>query len=288
MKNPTIRFIITMFIVSDIFLWYRILGVPRVTSSAMHFLNIGQGDSELLELPGPVSLMTDAGPDGSVVSEMDAVSKTRRRIDLAVVTHPQADHFNGFNYLLGRYSIGAILLNGRNDDPGVAEWVMLLRKAKEFGVAVITVTGGDRIRIGSSTVTFLSPDAGDLQSAELNDTGLVEYVKTPQFSALLTADIGFGVEKQLVTRGGIRADILKVGHHGSKYSSSPEFLSAVNPAISIIEVGKKNRYGHPASVTLKRLSEVSQNIFRTDINGRVSVIPNNGKLEVYAQNANEE
>ena len=287
MKNPTVRFILIVFALADAFLWYRIIFSSHVSTSVMHFLNIGQGDSELLELPGPVSLITDAGPDGSVVSEVDAVQGPRRRIDLAVITHPQADHFNGFNYLLGRYSIGAILINGRNDDPGVAEWYALLRKAKELDVPIITVGGGDRIHMGGTTVTFLSPDAGDLQSAELNDTGLVEYVKTPEFSALLTADTGFGVEKQLVERGSIRADILKVGHHGSKYSTSEEFLSAVKPAVSVIEVGKKNRYGHPGKETLERLSKFTKNIFRTDVNGRVSVIPKNGKLEVYAQFSKE-
>jgi competence protein ComEC len=106
----------------------------------------------------------------------------------------------------------------------------------------------------------------------------------PAFKALLTADAGFNIEDYLIKNNvNIAADILKVGHHGSKYSSSEEFLKAVNPKVAVVEVGAKNTYGHPAEEALSRIASIAAKIFRTDQNGTIEVLADSQKLKVYAE-----
>jgi competence protein ComEC len=159
-----------------------------------------------------------------------------------------------------------------------------LEKIKAQNIPLVTLAAGDRVRYTENQIDFLSPDGNWIQSGELNDTGFVELVKAPAFRALLTADTGFNIEDYLVNKNiDIRADVLKVGHHGSKYSSGDAFLAAINPKVAVIEVGENNRYGHPTQETLARLAASVAKVFRTDQNGNIEIFAENGKLKVFAE-----
>jgi competence protein ComEC len=231
--------------------------------------------------PDGMTMMTDAGPTDAVIQSLGKALPGAKYIDLALITHPQLDHFNGYNFILDHYGIGAFLYNGR-DDPGVAEWGALKQKIAEKHIPLITLAAGDRVRYGAAEVDILSPDAEFAQSAELNDTGLVERVRTPDLRALFTADIGFNIEEWLIAHvEDLRADILKVPHHGSKYASGESFLRAVDPEIAVIEVGAKNTYGQPGAATLARLaSSTRAAVFRTDQNGTVEISADGGRLKI--------
>ncbi|OGY99616.1 MAG: hypothetical protein A2945_03150 [Candidatus Liptonbacteria bacterium RIFCSPLOWO2_01_FULL_52_25] len=265
------------------FVWYQLVFGAPVNSLRMYFLDVGQGDGTLAVFPGGVKVLTDAGPDRKVVASLEKVLPPGDRyIDIATITHPQLDHFNGFNYVLDHYGVGAFITNGRSETKTVREWPEFLKKIREKNIPLITLGAGDGIRYDTNRIDFLSPNVGFLQSAELNDTGLVGLLQTPEFRALLVADIGFNVEDYLVSQGtDLRADILKVGHHGSKYSSGSEFLKTVRPKIAVIGVGERNTYGHPAKEALERLTATTQHIFRTDLNGTVEIRAENGKLKVF-------
>ncbi len=282
-KSNTLSIALVITIIAfDVFVWHRIVfGAPAKTPE-FYFLDVGQGDGELVILPGGVKILTDAGPDGKVVKSLEKIlSPQERYIDLAVITHPQLDHFNGFNELLKRYEFGAFIVNGRSGTPNVKEWPILVDEINRRHIPLITLAAGDRIKNGESEVDFLSPDATWIQSGELNDTGLVELIKTPLLRALFTADIGVNIEEYLISKGiDLRVDILKVGHHGSKYSSSARFLEKVDPKVAVIEVGK-NRYGHPTDEALKRLGDAGIKVFRTDENGTVKIIAEDKKLKVF-------
>ena len=141
------------------------------------------------------------------------------------------------------------------DDPGVAEWAALKKKIAAKHIPLITLGAGDSVHYEENEVDILSPNAEFGESAELNDTGLVEMVKTADFRALFTADIGFNIEDWLIANvKDLHADILKVPHHGSKYASGDAFLRAVDPSVAVIEVGAKNTYGQPGAATLARLA----------------------------------
>jgi competence protein ComEC len=282
--------IVVSLVVLDSFVWFTIFQThaARAAGTRDYFLDVGQGDGELIIFSENIKVMTDAGPLDRVLDSLEKVlSQNDHYIDLAIISHPQLDHFNGYNFMLDSgYRFGAFIYNGRDDGPSVTAWPQLIQKIKEKNIPLITLGAGDRIRYEKNEVDMLSPDKAFAESAELNDTGFVELVKTPEFRTLLTADIGFNVENYLVKGGfDIRADVLKVGHHGSRYSSGDAFLEAVNPKIAAVEVGAKNTYGHPGKETLARLaSSTKAKVFRTDRNGTIEVWSDKGKLKFLLYN----
>ncbi len=281
--NNTLSIIIVVLLIALTFVvWLNILS-SLMTNNIAHayFLDVGEGDSELVVFPGNIKVMTDAGPDNSVLASIEKVLPSGDDyIDIAVISHPQLDHFNGYYYLLDHYRIGAFIWNGRDDAATVTEWPALLAKIRAKNIPIVTLAAGDKISYKDNEIEMLSPDPSFAASAELNDTVLVELVKTIGFRVLLTADIGFNVEDHLMAQGkDIKADVLKIAHHGSKYASGAVFLSAVDPKIAVIEVGAKNKYGHPAKETLARIaSSTSAIVLRTDQNGTIDVSVYNGKL----------
>jgi len=278
MSTSRLGIVILVFIVlADVFVWWEIFGANGPLPGD-YFLNVGQGDSELVVLPNGTRILTDAGPDASVVREVEKIlPASDRYIDIAVITHPQADHYNGYNYLLDSVGVGAFMWNGRDDDPSVASWKTLLAKIHGEDIPMVTLARGDRITAGDAEDDILSPDSELVSSAELNDTGLVERVKAPGITTLMTADTGMNVEQFLIDhRDNVHADVLKIGHHGSKFSTSDAFLRAVNPSVAAIEVGASNTYGHPASSTHAA-------VFRTDQNGTIFIEVESQKLKVQSE-----
>lgn len=266
-------------------LWFFVLTGPRFAAPQFYFLNVGQGDSELVLLPkangGSIKLLIDGGPDAKVVEELAKVLPVGdRRIDLVLMTHPQLDHFGGFIEVLRQYEVGAFLGTGRVGT--TKAYSELMRVIRERQIPYIALRRGSRIAYGDVGVDVLSPNARDLASKELNDGCLVLRVATPVARALFTCDADENIERALAARDDIRADILKVGHHGSRFSSSASFLRAVSPKVAVIEVGK-NSYGHPTKDALARLADVDANVFRTDQSGTVKVMSDRGMLRVFTE-----
>lgn len=270
-------------IVVDLFIWKQVVYGKISGEARIYFLDVGQGDAQLIIFPGNVKILTDAGPDSKILGQLEKIPQLADKyIDLAVISHPQLDHFNGFRYLVDRYRFGAFIYNGRSDTAGVQEWPELVGKIKQNNIPLVKLGAGDAIRYSASKIDFLSPNAGLSQSAELNDTGLVELVESGKLRVLFTADIDAVTENYLAANFDIRADILKVAHHGSKYSSSAAFLKAVSPEVAIIGVGARNNYGHPTPETLKKLSALAA-VFRTDKNGMITASVNGDKLLIFAE-----
>ncbi len=276
----------------DLIFWSKMLG-GRLPRFGDYFLDVGQGDGELIIFPNGIRVMTDAGPDSKVVDSLSKVlAADDHYIDIATISHPQLDHFNGYNYMLDAgYHFGAFVYNGRDDEPPIKEWTGLLQKIRDAGIPLITLARGDRIHIIRShggkaasvgEIAFFSPNGGFLQSAELNDTAFVELAVMAGLRTLLTADAGMNVENFLLRTGAdLHADVLKVGHHGSNYSSGDAFLRVVNPKMAVIEVGARNTYGHPGKAALARLaSSTHAAIFRTDMSGTIAIFPGDGRLVV--------
>ncbi|HUX35466.1 MAG TPA: MBL fold metallo-hydrolase [Candidatus Paceibacterota bacterium] len=278
--NLIILFFILLF-AADALVWQQVAFGKNSTHPAIHFMDVGQGDSELAIFPGNVKVLTDAGPDSKITGELEKIpALADKYIDIAVITHPQLDHFGGFEYLLDRYRIGAFVYNGRSDSPGVEEWTNLIKKISGKNIPLIKLGSGDAIKYTGSRIDFLSPNASLAQSQELNDTGLIEMMNFGEIKALLVADIDSATENYLANRFDLQADILKVAHHGSKYSASQAFLNSVKPKIAVIEVGARNNYGHPALETLKMLSSLAS-VFRTDKNGQITITEADKKLKVF-------
>jgi competence protein ComEC len=285
MKNRIGILLLFLLVILDLIIWREIVFAGTVRAGD-YFLDVGQGDSELVILPSGARVLIDGGPGAKVAAALEKILPTSDRyVDLLLNTHPQLDHFAGFSAVLDSFEVGAVLTNGRDDNPTVAEWPALVEKIQANRIAMLTLARGDRIASGSSSIKILSPDRSLAESAELNDTGIVALTFTPELRTLFTADIGSNIEQYLLAQGDdLRADVLKIPHHGSKYSSSAEFLRAVNPRVAVIEVGTRNTYGHPAPQTLARLaSSTRAEIFRTDQNGTVAVFTEDGKLKIESE-----
>lgn len=271
--------VLLVLVAGNIFVWRTIVFSGGTENLELDFLDVGQGDSELINLPGDVQIVIDGGPNAKILESLPKVLASQDRyIDILLITHPQLDHFGGFTDVLKTYKVGMVIDNGRK---GTARAYADFEKAlKESGAKHIILAEGDSIKYQDVTLRVLSPSWRDLRSKELNDTTLVMMLEKGGLRALYTGDIGQNIEDELIKKYNISADVLKVGHHGSRFSSSPEFLKAVNPKISVIEVGK-NTYGHPTPAALGRLADIGTQIFRTDLQGTIKMIFDGEKLKVY-------
>jgi competence protein ComEC len=179
---------------------------------------------------------------------------------------------------LKRYQVGAFIFNGRN---GIASsWQELIKVIEESNVPAIILAAGDKINYLDNGFNFLLPDKNFIQSLDLNETTLVTLLKTQGVKILFTGDIGAETENYLMQKYDLDIDVLKVAHHGSKFSSSAEFLKKLSPKLAIIEVGK-NSYGHPTPEVLNRLASVGAQIFRTDQDGMIKLVINNQEINIF-------
>ena len=247
-------------------------GKLRVT-----FLDVGQGDSILVELPEGLRLLVDGGPAGARrldVGERVLApflwNRPAARLDAVAVSHSDPDHSGGLRAVLTRFRVGELWENGRWG-PGSEE---TLRAAERSGACRRTLVAGQRMWLGSALVTVLNPDG--TQSLDEpppkgeNEESLVLRLDWRGFSLLLTGDLGRpGEERVLASHAPVRALALKVGHHGSRFSSTDEFLAATRAAVAVISVGARNPFRHPTPEALGRLEAAGARIYRTDRDGAV-------------------
>ncbi len=152
---------------------------------------------------------------------------------------------------------------------------------QENKIPVVILAGGDKIHYLDSQFNFLLPDKNFIESSDLNETAFVSLLQSQNSKILFTGDIDAKLENYLLQKYGLKdIGVLKVAHHGSKFSSSENFLKEISPKIAIIEVGK-NSYGHPTPDVLKRLASVGAQIFRTDKDGTIKLAINNGKINIF-------
>ncbi|MBI2037136.1 MAG: MBL fold metallo-hydrolase [Candidatus Liptonbacteria bacterium] len=278
--------LVLLLLAANVALGLRI-GGPGRGGPSLAFLDVGQGDASLVTLPlggRVVQILIDGGPNAAILPALEAVMPDGdRSIDLVMLTHPQLDHFGGLIDVVKRYRVGAFIWNGRAGT--VDAWDDLVQAVRGAGVPALVLGSGDAIRVGDHALAVLHPDRLGLVSGELNDSSLVMRLDTDGVRALFTGDIASNIERRLPP-GELIADILKVPHHGSKYSSGKEFLERVGPKAAFIEVGK-NTYGHPTSDALARLAAIGSRIFRTDRDGTVVVRWENGKLQVLPSKRQE-
>lgn len=266
-------------VVFDAFVWFEILFRGANKDARVYFLDVGQGDSELVVLPGGVKVLIDGGPTNQVINVLASVlSPFDRYIDLVMLSHAQTDHFTGLIDVFRRYQVGAFVYNGR--DGSAPSWPELAQIVNKEKVPVEVLLAGDKIVNSNSQFDILMPDKNFIQSADLNETALVALLQSQNSKILFTGDMDSKIEDYLVQRYNLNIDVLKVAHHGSKFSSDENFLQASKPKIAVIEVGK-NSYGHPTQEALSRLSSVGAQIFRTDQNGTIKLAIENSKISVF-------
>lgn len=247
----------------------------------LYFFDVGQGDSQLISLPEGGKILIDSGPGKEASFQLaKALQPIDRYVDLVVLTHAEKDHLGGLKDILSRHRIGVFLWNGDNAESDI--WLELKNTLAKENIPAVQIGTGDRIIQGESTVYIVSPDKTFLDSPDKNERSLVILLASEGIKALFTGDIGMETERTLLDKYDLDADILKVAHHGSRFSTSAEFLDEVSPAVAVIEVGE-NTYGHPHPATLQRLAMAGVSPYRTDTHGTVSLSIQTGKIGVRTE-----
>ncbi len=295
MKNQ-LKILIGLLIIALI-VWFLVLDQRPGRILETDFLNVGQGDAILIKTPKGQTVLIDGGPDNKVLEKLGKyLQPLQKRIDIIILTHPHADHVSGLIEVLRRYSVGLVILNGvylKTDN-----YDQFLNAIEDNKVKVLIAEAGEAIHFDKDLeFDILSPNKNPAGlvfnknsegfgsgSNDVNNTSIIGKLIYNNFSIMFMGDATSKIENQLLSYGdSLKSDILKIGHHGSKYSSFTNFLKTVAPRAGIIEVGTKNFYGFPSPAVLNRLEMFNINIFRTGQNGDIRVLSNGFTTNVYKE-----
>lgn len=244
-----------------------------VPGLSVYFVSVGQGDAIYMEFPDGKNALIDGGPSSSASGPLAMFLKARgvSSIDHVMLTHPHSDHYNGLKHVFASYTVGAFY-DTRVDNSGATGDDSIRAKAAELGVRTMYPAPGDTLDWSAGAelkvLSSCHKPFASKNSETLNNCSIVVRLAYGEASILFTGDAGENVEDRLVDEYGpaLRSKVLKVGHHGSRYSSTSAFLSAVSPEVAYIEVGDNN-YGHPHPEAVSRLASAGAEIVRTDLSG---------------------
>lgn len=231
--------------------------------------DVGQGDSIFLKTAAGYRVLIDGGPNTKVLDYLGAdLPFYSKRLDLLILTHSDADHLTGLLDVIKQYQIQYLWVNGDDKDTRLfKEWE---RSIQDQAAQVKIVDQGDRMVFPDSTeIAVLWPEK-EYSSSKTNNHSIVVQVSFGNFDALLTGDADNAVQPYV--SGMAPVEVLKVPHHGAKEALSEEFIRTISPEVSIISVGSKNRYGHPAEKPIQILEKFSSQIYRTDTNGTTEIV----------------
>ena len=237
----------------------------------VHFLDVGQGDCEFIELPNSQCMLIDASTNeygDDIVEAIEGYGYSE--IDYVIATHPHADHIGGMSEVIDSFDIGKIYMPRTSSNSKSFEG--LLTSISNKNLSINTAKTGTNIYSDNGiNIEILSPISSFYE--ETNDYSAVVKLEYGESSFLFMGDAEKPVENELIEKYGydLDVDVLKAGHHGSRYSSSKEFLDYVTPEYTVISCAKDNSYGHPHSETIKRLNNVNTQIFRTYELGNITV-----------------
>jgi competence protein ComEC len=235
------------------------------------FLDVGQGDAIFIQAPNGNQVLVDGGPDKKVLQELGRIMPfSDHSIDVLVLSHPHADHLRGLIEVLKNYEVGKVLENKIPcGSPECAEWDKTKQRAEtvqaEAGQA-IDLGGGVKFKV----IYARQPDARANAAKNAHDYMLIAKLEYGDESVLFMGDAEKKIE-QILAGGGLRARFLKVGHHGSKTSTTAQFLDTVKPELAFIELGARNQYGFPHPEVIKRLEDFGIKYYRTDTDGTVEL-----------------
>jgi competence protein ComEC len=262
------------------FIWYAVIRENQHNILTVAFLDIGQGDAIYIEAPNGNQMLIDGGPPKTALKTLRSVMPFYdRSIDMLLVTNPDADHIGGFIDILGRYKVKDLVEPGTISPSATyaeLEKYAVLRKVGWIAANRGQIIWLDKKRGVGFQILFPDRNVSGLATNDGSIVGRLFYGKT---SVMFTGDAPQNIERYLVSLDGkgLKSDVLKVGHHGSKTSSSEEFVGFVSPTYAAISVGADNKYGHPNQETFSTLQKFGVETFRTDKSGTI-VMKSDGEV----------
>ena len=273
---------------------------PTPKKLRINFIDVGQGDSTLIRTETNKVILIDSG-GSTASSSFDVGNKVLlpylldrriKKIDFIIVSHFDADHCQAFETVIDNINVRKVVVCKQSMI--TQEYLNIINKCKKKNIKIIVVERGDKLKIDKRTEfeilhpgeRFLDDGKGGLNANAIVCKMNYKLNNGKIFSILFTGDIEVEAEKELEQVYGkkLKADILKIAHHGSKTSSREEFIKLVSPKIALIGVGENNKFGHPADITLERLEKENVKVYRTDQMGEVSITINkNGEIKVKTQ-----
>ena len=232
----------------------------------VHFIDVGQGDSSFIELPNGDTMLIDAGTASygdDIIEYIESLGY--QDIDYVVATHPHADHIGGMAEVIDAFDIETVYMPKAVSTSKTYE--NLLETIQDKGLSIHTGRAGVEV-LNTDDLTILMFAPVQEEYSNLNNYSIVLKITYGDTSFLYTGDAEDSLDE---ITGDIKADVLKVGHHGSDTSTTSDFLARVNPSYAVISVGEGNSYGHPALSTIELLEGYTSNIYRTDLNGTVVI-----------------
>ena len=243
-----------------------------------HFIDVGQADCILVQTPNGRNMLIDAGNNADWPL-IDAYLKSKQisRLDVVIGTHPHEDHIGSLDQVISHYDIGQIYMT--KVSANTKSFRDLLLAIKKKGLKVNTAKAGVVLDLGPDVqAVLLAPNSNHYD--DTNDYSAVLHLVYGNTSFLFTGDASKPSEYEMLRNGLPKADVLKVGHHGSRSSTTEAFLKAVSPSIGVISVEADNSYGHPTRETLERLARHHIQVLRTDQDGTVIVTSDGQTIKV--------
>lgn len=239
------------------------------------YIDVGQADSILVQ-QGTSSMLIDAGTnDASEKVKNYIASQGITKLDYVVGTHPHEDHIGGLDVAINSFQVGTVYMPKITNT--TKTFTDVVKAIKNNGLQAVSPKPGETFRLGEASCTVLAPNSSKYE--DLNNYSIVIKVTFGNNSFMFDGDAEDVSEKEMLSKGfDVKADVLKVGHHGSSSSTTEEFLSAVNPKYAVISVGKGNTYGHPHESTMNRLKAHNIPVYRTDECGTIVAISDGNNI----------
>ncbi len=269
-KKYTQWIVLGFFLFVNVFIWMVVARADRQGELTVAFLDVGQGDAIYIEAPNGNQLLIDGGTGQQVLRELGRVMPFwDRSLDLVLSTHPDQDHVGGLPVVLERMRVGNVITTENTSDTGAYrafENVILKKNPRR-----ILACTGTRIILDRGVVLEILFPESNTRGWETNTASIVARLTYGEQSFLLTGDSPISIEKYLVGKNGgkLKSTVLKLGHHGSRTSSSKIFLSATDPEYAVISAGKNNKYGHPHTEVTAFLEELKIHALNTADRGTI-------------------
>lgn len=268
-KHFRYYFILLLFAVV-VLVWYAVFSEDRAGELTVAFLDIGQGDAVFVDSVGGQQMLIDGGSNKQVLQELSKVMPFYdRTIDIVLATHPDSDHIGGLPGVFKRYNVDLVVESGLVSNSAI--YKEFDRLVNEENSKRIFARRGMKVSLGEEVYLLILFPNVDVDDWDANDASIVAKLVYGDTSFLLTGDSPKKIEKYLasIDAGNLKVDVLKVGHHGSKTSTSEIFVGYASPEYAIISAGKDNRYGHPHQEVLDILNKFEIQILRTDESGTI-------------------